>query len=997
MQQNIGEFQGPNLGYVLGLYESFRENPDSVDEETRRFFENWQPPQTNGAAPATTTNANGSPAAATAAGVDIDKVIGAAKYVRSIRDFGHSAAQLDPLGNEPPGDPALDVTWHEITDDDLREMPSSVVGGTISERTENAYEAVEELLSLYCDKTGYDFGHIAHLPEERFWLRDAVESQRFSKPLNETMCRWVLKRLTRVETFERFLHRTFLGQKRFSVEGNDIVVPMLDRLMRLASDAGTPEVVMGMAHRGRLNVLAHVLNKPYAKIFSEFQQPDRSEGKSMGGGSGQAWVGDVKYHLGIRNYHLKDEEATSQVLINLAPNPSHLEHVNPVALGMTRAAQETREEAGRPVQDFKAAFNVILHGDAAFIGEGVCAESLNLSKLPGYTTGGAIHIITNNQLGFTTESRDSRSTTYASDLAKGYEIPVVHVNADDPEACMAAISMAHAYREKFHKDFMIDLIGYRRFGHNEGDEPAYTQPQMYEKIKNQPTARELWAEELERRGLIESGEADRLVEEVYQRMTDIHKGEASDMETEEETVADEPHTPLVDIPETGVPAERLEALNAALLERPEGFTPNGKLDRMMQQNRGDLSSVDWAHAESLAFGSLIEDGTAVRLTGQDSQRGTFSHRHSVLHDEKTGETYVPLQNLPNGRASFDVYNSPLSEIAVMGFEYGYSMNTDDSLLLWEAQYGDFANVSQPMIDQFIVSGQAKWGTASELVMLLPHGYEGNGPEHSSARLERFLQLAAHENVRIANLTTAAQYFHILRAQAILTDHQRPLIIMAPKSLLRHPMSASTLEDLSEGSFQPVINDANAMERAEKVTRLILCSGKFYTELEGADDRDAAENVAIGRVELLYPFPKERVEEMISTYPNLEEVVWAQEEPKNMGAWFFVEPRLREILGSVPVRYVGKPARPSPAQGSGRFHKAEHAAIVSDALTGELGDSQYFIADVEPSFADGMDSTGEKGSPDDISEEGRADEVSENGNIEANGKVESKSGDRSGVS
>ncbi|WP_119069571.1 2-oxoglutarate dehydrogenase E1 component [Rubrobacter indicoceani] len=999
MQQRLGEFQGPNLGYVLGLYESFRQDPDSVDAETRRFFEGWQPPEQNGSSNGVAGGvvAPGGVNGATASGVDVDKVIGAAKYVRSIRDFGHSAAQLDPLGTEPPGDPALDVSWHEISDDDLRQMPASVVGGTISENTGNAFEAVRELRRIYCDKTGYDFGHIAHLPEERFWLRDAVESERFSKSLNETMCKWVLKRLTRVETFERFLHRTFLGQKRFSVEGNDIVVPMLDRLMRLASDAGTPEVVMGMAHRGRLNVLAHVLNKPYASIFSEFQQPDRSEGKSMGGGSGQAWVGDVKYHLGIRNYHLKDEEATSQVLINLAPNPSHLEHVNPVALGMTRAAQEKRSRAGAPVQDFKAAFNVILHGDAAFIGEGVCAESLNLSKLPGYTTGGAIHVITNNQLGFTTESRDSRSTTYASDLAKGYEIPVVHVNADDPEACMAAISMAFAYREKFHKDFMIDLIGYRRFGHNEGDEPAYTQPQMYEKIKSHPTVRELWAATLEERGVIEAGEADRLVEEVYQRMTDIHKGEASDVETEEETVADEPHTPLVDIPKTGVEQDRIRKLNAALLERPGDFTPNGKLDRMMQKNRGNLDSIDWAHAESLAFGTLIEDGTAVRLTGQDSQRGTFSHRHAVLHDEKTGGTYVPLQNVPDGTASFDVYNSPLSEIAVMGFEYGYSMNTDDSLLVWEAQYGDFANVAQPMIDQFIVSGQAKWGSASELVMLLPHGYEGNGPEHSSARLERFLQLAAHENLRIANLTTAAQYFHILRAQAILLEHQRPLVIMAPKSLLRHPMSASTLEDLSDGQFMPVIDDAKARERAKKVKRLILCSGKFYTELEGADDRDAAEEVAIGRIELLYPFPKERVQEMISAYPNLEEVVWAQEEPKNMGAWFFMEPRLRELLGGVPVLYVGKPARPSPAQGSGRFHKQEHAAIVADALSGRLGGSQYFIAEVEPAFADGMDSTGKKGSPDEIPE-GKADEDSK-GNEEngTNGAVENKADEKSGVS
>ncbi|MGH3087821.1 MAG: 2-oxoglutarate dehydrogenase E1 component [Rubrobacteraceae bacterium] len=919
-QQTGSQFQGPNLGYVLELYERFREDPSSVDDEAREFFEAWRPPEPNGRGVE----------AAPSAGVDVDKVVGAAKYIRSIRDFGHSSAQLDPLGSEPPGDPALDVEWHEITDEDLEAMPSSAIGGPIAERTNNALEGVNELRRLYCKTTGYDFGHIAHLPEERFWLRDAVESERFGGETSPEMAKRILRRLTRVDTFEKFLHKTFLGQKRFSVEGNDMVVPMLDRLMRLANDAEVPEVVMGMAHRGRLNVLAHVLNKPYSKIFGEFQQPDRGEGTSVAESSGQGWVGDVKYHLGVRNFHLEEGEETSKVFINLAPNPSHLEHVNPVALGMTRAAQEKRDEAGAPQQDTSASFNVILHGDAAFIGEGVAAESLNLMRLPGYTTGGAIHIITNNQLGFTTEKEDSRSTTYASDLAKGYEIPIVHVNADDPEACLAAIGMAFAYRQKFHKDFMIDLVGYRRFGHNEGDEPAYTQPTMYEKIKNHPTVREVWAKTLEERGVIEDGEADRLVDEMFERMQEVHKGEATEEDTDEDLVTDQPYTPLVEIPETAVPAERLEGLNKAMLERPEDFTPNSKLERLFQKNRGDLESVDWAHAEALAFASLLEDGVAIRLTGQDSARGTFSQRHAVLHDEETGEPYVPLQNLPQSTASFAVYNSPLSEIAVMGFEYGYSMNTDDSLLLWEAQYGDFANVGQPMIDQFIVSGQAKWGQASELVMLLPHGYEGNGPEHSSARLERFLQLAAHDNVRIANLTTAAQYFHLLRAQAILRQKQRPLIIMAPKSLLRHPMAMSELEDFTDDHFHPVLDDEEAKSRADSIERLILCSGKIFTELAGADERGEAEDVAIGRIELLYPFPEADIRTVIEGYPNLREILWVQEEPKNMGAWTFMEPRLREMV-EVPVRYLGKPARPSPAQGAARFHKEEHAAIVREAL------------------------------------------------------------------
>jgi 2-oxoglutarate dehydrogenase E1 component len=717
-------------------------------------------------------------------------------------------------------------------------------------------------------------------------------------------------------------------------------VPMINYLVQAAANAGTPEVVMGMAHRGRLNVLAHVLDKPYSKIFGEFQKPEKGEVASAADSPGEAWVGDVKYHLGIRGWQLSEEEADQEVLINLAPNPSHLEHVNPVVEGMARAAQEKRDEAGEPRWDAEASLPILLHGDAAFPGEGVSAETLNLSRLPGYTTGGTIHIITNNQLGFTTEKHDARSTTYASDLAKGFEIPVVHVNADDPEACLAVVRMAYAYREEFGKDFMIDLIGYRRYGHNEGDEPAYTQPKMYEIIRDHPPVREIWAQELERRGFIEEGEADRMAEEVLSKMQEIQKKPSEGIE-DEDVATDQPHTPLVDIPETAVPAERLEELNAAMLERPEGFTPNQKLERLFQKTRGELDDeegIDWAHAEALAFASLLEDGVPIRLTGQDTVRGTFSQRHAAIYDVETGERYIPLQNIPQANASFAVYNSPLSEIAVMGFEYGYSVNARDTLVLWEAQYGDFANVGQPMIDQFIVSGQAKWGQTSGLVLLLPHGYEGQGPEHSSARLERFLQLAGHENIRVANLTTAAQYFHLLRAQAALEDNKRPLIIMTPKSLLRHPMAASDPAAFTEGGFLPVLDDKEARERANSVERLILCSGKVYTELAGSDLREEAVDTAVARIELLYPFPEEQVRELIEGYPNLREILWVQEEPKNMGAWTFVEPRLRVLTdGEFPVRYVGKPARPSPAQGSARFHKEEHAGIVRAAFESVEGD------------------------------------------------------------
>ncbi|HEX5849237.1 MAG TPA: 2-oxoglutarate dehydrogenase E1 component [Rubrobacter sp.] len=920
-RETENRFFGPNLGYVLELYEQFKEDPDAFDGPTREFFETWTPPRVE------MPSANGQ---AVAPEVDVEKAVGASKHVRHIRDFGHRAAKLDPLGSEPPGDPTLDPTFYRITDADLESLPTLIIGGPVAGRTSNAREAVEELRKLYCHTTGYDFGHV-HDPVERFWLRESVESGRFYKRMEGESAKRLLERLTRVDAFEKFLHKTFLGQKRFSVEGNDMVVPMLNRIIRSAADVGTPVATLGMAHRGRLNVLAHVMDKPYSKIFGEFQQPDKGEQPSAAGSRGDAWVGDVKYHLGIRGFQLGDEEADEEVFIHLAPNPSHLEHVNPVVEGMARASQEERTEAGPPRQDLEASLPIILHGDAAFPGEGVSAETLNLSRLPGYMTGGTIHIITNNQLGFTTEKQDARSTTYASDLAKGFEIPVVHVNADDPEACMAVTRIAHAYREKFNKDFMIDLVGYRRFGHNEGDEPAYTQPLMYEIIRSHPTVRELWAEELERRGVIEEGEAQEMLDKVMDEMAEIQNKPSDELE-DEDFAADELYTPLVDIPETAVPAEELSELNVALLETPEGFTMNSKLGRLFQKNRGDLDQIDWAHAEALAFASLLEDGIPVRLTGQDTERGTFSQRHAVLYDAETDERYVPLQNLPQADASFSIYNSPLSEIAVLGFEYGYSVNSGNALVLWEAQYGDFANVGQPMIDQFIVSGQAKWGQTSGLVLLLPHGYEGQGPEHSSARLERYLQLAGHENVRIANLTTAAQYFHLLRAQAFLEDNKRPLIIMAPKSLLRHPMAASTLEDLAEGSFRPVLDDEEAQKRADSVERLILCSGKIHTELAGSEYREEAVDTAIVRIELLYPFPEDQIKGVIEGYPNLREILWVQEEPQNMGAWTFVEPRLHALTGGeLPLHYIGKQPRPSPAQGSAKFHRQEHAGIVRDAF------------------------------------------------------------------
>ena len=623
--------------------------------------------------------------------------------------------------------------------------------------------------------------------------------------------------------------------------------------------------------------------------------------------------------------------------ITLAPNPSHLEFVNPVVQGRARAAQDQREQPGAPVQNGRASLAILIHGDAAFPGQGVVAETLNMSGLHGYNVGGSIHIITNNQVGFTTEPTDSRSTRYASDLAKGFEIPIVHVNADDVEACIVAARMAHAYRAKFGKDFVIDLVGYRRWGHNEGDEPAFTQPGMYEKIRQHPTVRQLYAQQIEAEGVIPPGEADALVAALREKLqADRNQAEKAPHEDRRPKPAP-PGTARR--AQTAVQEETLRTLNAALLTWPGGFAINERLQRTLDRRRTAIDqdgAIDWGHAEALAFASILADGTPVRLSGQDSERGTFSQRHAVLHDAKTGDPYIPLQTLPQAEASFSVYNSPLSEAAVLGFEYGYSSHAPNTLVVWEAQYGDFANGAQVIIDQFIVSGRAKWGQLPSLVLLLPHGYEGQGPEHSSARLERFLELAADENIRVANCTTAAQYFHLLRRQAaVLTTDPRPLIIMTPKSLLRHVRAGSSLRDLASGQFQRVIDDPTGKKRAPEVTRLVLCTGKVYVDVVGSPDAEQARHVAVARVEELYSFPADELRDLLGNYPALHEVVWLQEEPRNMGAWTYMEPRLRELLpNGVPLRYVGRAASATPSEGAVDEHAIEQARIVKAALEAE---------------------------------------------------------------
>ena len=914
--QGVG---GINAGYVAELYERYLVDPSSVDPASRESFERARVAATPGAPPAA------------GAAADVRAVVGAVNLAECIRRYGHLAARLDPLGTPPIGDPSLDVTSHGLTEHDLRQLPASLVGGPVADRSANAFEAIEQLRRVYCSTTGYDYAAI-FVPEEREWLRHAAEFGQFRPPADPIDAIELLERVTQVEAFERFLHRAFPGKTRFSIEGLDVMVPVLDEVISDAADAGTEHVLLGMAHRGRLNVLAHVLQKPYAQILAEFKDPVR---KRTAYRIDLGWAGDVKYHWGART-RLKGG-AASELVIAMAPNPSHLEFVNPVVVGMARAAGTRVDRPGPPEFDPRRILPILIHGDAAFPGQGVVYETLNLSHLAGYTTGGTIHIIANNQLGFTATPKESYSLSYASGMARGFKIPIVHVNADDPEACIEAARVAWAYRARFKRDFVIDLIGYRRHGHNEGDEPSFTQPVMYRKVAAHPSVRELWAEELCRRGLVDRATPERLVQ---RRMTVLEESLASLRPDDDlvEPVPKEPPAGAARLVETAVPLETLRALNDALLARPEGFKGHRKLERGRERRRGifgspDERTVDWASAEELAYASILADGIGVRLTGEDVGRGTFSHRHAVFFDTDTGERYVPLAALPQATAAFEIHNSPLTELATIGFEFGYNVQAPCRLVIWEAQYGDFINVAQVVIDQFVTSSRAKWGQRPSLVFLLPHGYEGQGPEHSSARPERFLQAAADINLRLANCTTAAQFFHLLRRQArLLETDPLPLFVLTPKSLLRHPMTASAPRELAEGRFLPVIDDAEARGRAARITRVVLCSGKVHVDLVSSPQRQSNQSVAVVRVEQLYPFPGDEVRAVLDGYPALNDLVWLQEEPENMGPWEYYRPLLDALAADrARPRYIGRPRSASPAEGSAAWHTLNQRAIVEEAF------------------------------------------------------------------
>ncbi|MGH9334548.1 MAG: 2-oxoglutarate dehydrogenase E1 component, partial [Vicinamibacteria bacterium] len=771
-------------------------------------------------------------------------------------------------------------------------------------------------------------------PSERGWLREAAESSRFRPPHDPIDPPALLERLTRVEAFEQFLHRTFPGKSRFSIEGLDMLVPILDEVIGAAAEEDIHHILIGIAHRGRLNVLAHVLNKPYSQILAEFKDPVRSRDfrEAMG------WTGDVKYHSGARKAVRGGKPVG--LLVSVPPNPSHVEAIDPVVEGMARAAGTHVDSGGAARFDPSESLPILVHGDAAFPGQGVVAETLNLSRLPGYRTGGTFHVIANNQLGFTTDPEDAYSTLYASDLAKGFEIPVVHVNADDPEASIEAARIAFDYIRKFQKDFVVDLVGYRRYGHNEGDEPAFTQPLMYEKIPEHPTVRQLWARSLEERGVIEPGVAEALVRERMKELT--HALETLSPEEDLiEPYAEPPPPGAARHVDTETPLDRLRELNHQLLRMPEHFRLHPKLERAREKRRRvfeepDERSIDWATAEELAFATILQEGSAIRLTGEDAERGTFSQRHAVFHDRETGEQHVPLQALPLARGSFEVWNSPLTENAALGFEYGYNVQSPDRLVIWEAQYGDFINGAQVVVDEFLCSARAKWGQTPSIVLLLPHGHEGHGPDHSSGRLERFLQLAAEINLRVANATTAAQYFHLLRMQAaLLCTDPLPLIVMTPKSLLRHPLARSSPRELADGRFQRVLAEPDAAARVDDVRRLLLCSGKVYVDLVASEHRARRKDVAIVRLEQLYPFPEPDLRPALDRYSMLGEIVWVQEEPENMGAWEYVRPRLeRMIEGRWPLTYIGRPRNASPAEGSLARHTANQETLVQQAFEPE---------------------------------------------------------------
>jgi len=919
-----------NLAFVEGLYDAYLRDPQSVDDGWRRIFAALPSPAPSPGppppfpAPAAYARSVFAPPAAgrpdgarsDARGAGLEER--ARRLIEAYREHGHLSADLDPLGLSERHPLKVSLAAFGLTEAHLDTLVR--VEGVAGSARSALRELVALLSETYTQNIGVELAHIHDL-ELRYWLQDRMESTRNRASLSVDEQRRLLEELTGAEVFEQFLHAKFLGAKRFSLEGAESLIPLLDRVIDRAARSGVDEIVMGMAHRGRLNVLANIMGKPAAEIFAEFLDPT--------GGSDTDNGGDVKYHLG---YSYDRARPGGRVHLSLAFNPSHLEWVNAVVQGRVRAKQDRQGDAART-----RCLPLLIHGESAFAGQGIVAEGLNMSELPGFTVGGTVHVVVNNQVGFTTSRRDAYSTTYPTDVARMLQIPIFHVNGEATEAVAQVADLAVDFRQRFHRDVIIDLWCYRKHGHNEGDEPSFTQPVMYRAIAAKSSIREIYADKLcDGLGVMTRAEADAAVATTRQAL-EQQLAQAADLES-----APRPSSLMgawsgylggrdADAPDvrTGVSPDAVARVGRALHVVPDGFSPHPKIQKILEARAAMAAGskpLDWAMAEALAFGTLLDEGTPIRLSGQDTRRGTFSQRHAVLFDYETGREHAPLAELGG---TFDVRDSPLSEAAVLGFEYGYSLDTPGGLCLWEAQFGDFVNAAQVIVDQFICSSESKWNRVSGLVLLLPHGMEGQGPEHSSARLERFLNMAVLDNIQVCNLTTPAQYFHALRRQ-VLRRFRKPLIIATPKSLLRLPAATSTIDDLTRGTFRNIVFDRE-ME-AGAVRRVLLCTGKIYYDLRAARASQGVDDVAIIRIEQIYPLRKDEILEALSDYEDGTPVVWVQEEPRNMGAWNYVNRELPPLLG--PISCVSRPVSASPATGSPARHKAEQAKLMDDALGGE---------------------------------------------------------------
>ncbi|AWI44558.1 2-oxoglutarate dehydrogenase E1 component [Staphylococcus nepalensis] len=916
---------GANLGYILDLYDMYLNDPASVPEDLQVLFSTIK----NGEANIATNTAEGQHNV-TKADSTIKRVM---RLIDNIRQYGHLLADIYPV-NKPVREnvPKLNIEDFNLDQETLESISAGIVSEHFKDIYDNAYEAIVRMEKRYKGPIAFEYTHINN-NRERVWLKRRIETP-YKATLNDNQKIELFKNLAHVEGFEKYLHKNFVGAKRFSIEGVDTLVPMLQQTLRLASDEGIQNIQIGMAHRGRLNVLTHVLEKPYEMMISEFMHTDPMKFLPEDGSLEltAGWSGDVKYHLGgVKTTNSYGSEQR----ISLANNPSHLEIVAPVVLGKTRATQDDTNKPGAVQTDFYKSMPILIHGDAAYPGQGINFEAMNLENLDGYSTGGTLHIITNNRIGFTTEPEDGRSTTYSSDVAKGYDVPIMHVNADNIEATIEAIEIAMAFRKEFHKDVVIDLVGYRRYGHNEMDEPSITNPLPYHNIRKHDPVDILYGNQLVEDDIISEDQMNNIFDEVQKELRAAHdKIDKNDkMDNPDMQKPDSLAEPLESVG-IDISYEQLKEINDAMLSYPSNFNVLKKLNKVLEKRREPFENedglVDWAQAEQLAFATITQQGTPIRLTGQDSERGTFSHRHAVLHDPESGEEFIPLHHVPGQKATFEVRNSPLSEAAVVGFEYGYNVQNKDCMTIWEAQYGDFSNMAQMIFDNFLFSARAKWGERSGLTLFLPHSFEGQGPEHSSARLERFLQLAGENNSTVVNLSSSSNYFHLLRAQAasLGTQSMRPLVVMSPKSLLRNKTVADPINKFISGQFEPILPEDHNKEAVKKV---ILASGKMFIDLKEYLEKNPNESILLVAVERLYPFPAEEIEALLSTLPNLENVAWVQEEPKNQGAWSFVYPYLKALTtDKYDLSYHGRIQRSAPAEGDGEIHKLVQNMIIEQS-------------------------------------------------------------------